>query len=148
MSAENTKYQVLYDSVLAKIKDYDLLEMTEEEANGVLFDYIRPSIVRFQSCKKNLSCRKDDVQEFDFTLTDQEIEILASFMVVEYLDANYIRVPSALKQILSSRDFNTFSPANLLAKTKEMRERYYEEAKQLMRDYSYFGSKLFSRLED
>lgn len=65
-------------------------------------------------------------------------------MVVEYIDSNYIRVPAALKQILSNKDFNAYSPANLLEKVTNVRDRYLKEATQLMTNYSYMGSALFS----
>lgn len=141
--AGTTPYQVLLDSVLSKIKDYDFLNLSEQQVYGILSDYIRPAIVRFRSCKQNLKERDDFLQCFNCELTDEEIEILSDFMVIEYLDSNYIRVPAAMKQVLSNKDFNTYSPANLLEKVTAVRNRYMAEAKQLMRDYSYCGSILF-----
>ncbi len=138
-----TPYQILYDSVLAKIRDYDFLKMSSDEVNSILFDYIRPAIVRFQSCRKNLQERDDELEQFHHDLSDDEIEVLSCFMVVEYLDANYIRIPTALKQTLSNKDFNTYSPANLLEKVTSVRNLYFKEATQLMRDYSYVDSPLF-----
>lgn len=139
----NTDYRVLYNSVLSKIKDYDFFKLNQSEVNAILFDYIRPAIVRFYSCKQDLSKRDDSIQCFKIELTDDEIEILSDFMVVEYLDSNYIRVPSALKQILSNKDFNTYSPSNLLEKVTSVRKQYLDEARQLMIDYSYKDSTLF-----
>lgn len=138
-----TSYSILYDSVLSKVKDYDFLSLTEAEVYDIMFDYIRPAIVRFRSCKQDLKSRDDLCGYFNFELTDDEIEILSDFMVVTYLDANYIRVPSAMKQQLSSKDFNTFSPAELLGKVTSVRNKYMQEAKQTMVDYSYRDSKLF-----
>lgn len=136
-----TEYRTLYDGVLAKIKDYDFFKLSESEVYGILQDYIRPAIVRFQSCKKNLALRDED--GFEEELSDVEIEILCNFMVVEYLDSNYIRSQAAMKQVLSNKDFNTYSPANLLDKTMAVRSSFLAEARQLMRDYSYQDSSLF-----
>ena len=138
-----TEYSVLYDSVLSKIKDYDFLKLDESQVYTILFDYIRPAVVRFRSCKQDLSNRDDEAGVFNVSLTDPEIEILSNYMVVEYLDANYIRVPTAMKQVLNNKDFNAFSPANLLDKISGVRNHYIEETKQLMRDYSYVDSKIF-----
>lgn len=138
-----TPYSVLYDSVLSKVKDYDFLSLTEAEVHDIMFDYIRPAIVKFKSCKQDLKNRDDLCGYFRIELSDTEIEILSDFMVVIYLDANYIRVPSAMKQQLSSKDFNTFSPAELLGKVTSVRNKYMQEAKQTMIDYSYSDSKLF-----
>lgn len=139
-----TEYSVLYDSVLSKIKDYSFMRLDVSIINDILFDYIRPAIVRFRSCKQDLGNRDDITQKFNVILTDSEIEILSDFMVVEYIDSNYIRVPAALKQILSNKDFNAYSPANLLEKVTNVRDRYLKEATQLMTNYSYMGSALFS----
>lgn len=136
-----TEYRTLYDGVLAKIKDYDFFKLSEDEVYAVLQDYIRPAVVRFQSCKKDLSLRGAD--GFEEELSDVEVEILCDFMVVEYLDSNYIRSQAAMKQVLSNKDFNTYSPANLLEKTMAVRSSFLEEARQLMRDYSYRDSSLF-----
>lgn len=144
MVADNpTPYKILYDSVLSKIKDYDFLNLDESQVYSILLDYIRPAVVKFRPCKQDLSNRDDLLEVFNIALTDDEIEILSDFMVVEYLDSNYIRVPAAMKQVLSNKDFNTYSPANLLEKVTSVRNQYMSEAKQLMRDYSYRNSVLF-----
>lgn len=130
-----TPYTVLYDSVLSKIKDYDFLNLNQYDIYDVLSDYVRPAIVSFRICKVDLSDR--DEEGFNVELNDTEIEILANYMVINYLDSNYIRVPLALKQQLSSRDFNAFSPANQLSKMIEMREKYRQDNETLLARYSY-----------
>ena len=70
-------------------------------------------------------------------MTDAEIEILANYMVIAYLDSNYIRVPLALKQTLSSKDFNAFSPANQLEKMVAMREMYRKDNETLLSRYRW-----------
>lgn len=130
-----TPFTELYDSVLGKIKDYDFFNMEQEQVYEVLSDYLRPAIAAFQSCKQDISQRTEE--GFVCTLTDMEIEILANYMTISYLDSNYIRVPLALKQTLSSKDFNAFSPANHLNKMVEMRETYRKDNEALLVRYSY-----------
>lgn len=130
-----TPFTVLYDSVLSKIRDYDFFNMKQDEIYEVLSDYLRPAIVAFRSCKQDISKRTEE--GFECTLTDTEVEILANYMTIAYLDSNYIRVPLALKQTLSSKDFNAFSPANHLEKMVEMREKYRKDNETLLVRYSY-----------
>lgn len=130
-----TPYTVLYESVLSKIKDYLFADIGEEETFAILFDYIRPAIVAFRICKVDLSDRTED--GFNVTLNDTEIEILANYMAIEYLDSNYIRVPLALKQTLSSKDFNAFSPANQLDKLLSTREMFRSNNEALLSRYSW-----------
>lgn len=101
-----TPYTELYESVLSKIKDYDFLNLEESEIYEVLSDYLRPAVAAFRGCRQDLSQRNK--VKFKCKLTDTEIEILSNYMVINYLDSNYIRVPLMLKQTLSSKDFNAF----------------------------------------
>lgn len=130
-----TPFIELYESVLSKIRDYDFLNLNEEEIYQVLSDYLRPAIASFRGCKQDLSQRNKT--RFKCKLTDIEIEILSNYMVIAYIDSNYIRVPLALKQALSSKDFNAFSPANQLSKLIEMREMYRKDTETLLSRYRW-----------
>ena len=131
----STSFTVIYESVLSKIKDYQLADLEEEDVYNILSDYLRPAIVSFRICKQDLTDR--DSESFACNLTDTEIEILANYMVINYLDSNYIRVPRALKQTLSSKDFNAFSPANQLEKLENLREMYRKDNETLLSRYSW-----------
>lgn len=134
-----TPYTILYESVLSKIKDYDFLNLEEQEIYDILSDYVRPAIVSFRICKVDLSDRNEI--EFNTKLNDTEIEILSNYMVINYLDSNYIRVPLALKQTLSSKDFNAFSPANQLDKLITLRNKYLSDNETLLSRYSWLKRK-------
>lgn len=134
-----TPYTVLYDSVLSKIKDYDFLNLKEDAVYSILHDYIRPAIVSFRICKVDLSNRNE--KGFNITLNDTEIEILSNYMVINYLDSNYIRVPSVLKQALPSKDFKAFSSANLLDKMLAVRDKYLSDNETLLSRYSWIKRK-------
>lgn len=130
-----TPYTVLYGSVLSKIKDYGFSSLEESEIYEILSDYLRSAIAAFRVCRQDLS--KRNKVKFKCRLTDTEIEILSNYMVIEYIDSNYIRVPLALKQTLSSKDFNVFSPANQLEKMMSMRETYRKNNETLLSRYRW-----------
>lgn len=130
-----TPFTELYESVLSKIRDYDFLNLDEDEIYEILSDYLRPAIAAFRGCRQDLSQRNK--VRFKCKLTDTEIEILSNYMVIAYLDSNYIRVPLALKQTLSSKDFNAFSPANQLEKMINMREKYRKDNETLLSRYRW-----------
>lgn len=132
-----TPYTQLYESVLSKIRDYDFANLRQSEVYEVLSDYLRPAIAAFRGCRQDLSARDQALAAFHCTLTDTEIEILSNYMVIAYLDSNYIRVPLALKQTLSSKDFNAFSPANQLEKMMALREMYRKENETLLSRYRW-----------
>ena len=119
-----TRYKELYNSVYSKIKDYDFINMTEEDADDILHDYIRPAIVLFECCKQDLSDRNEENSEFNIDLTDVNFEILSNFMVIKYLEATYINTPMALKAYLSTSDFHKYDNKDVLGKVVEVRDKY------------------------
>lgn len=140
----NTTYKELYDSVFSKLKDYDLFKLSENEAYEIMSPYLKSGISKFKSCKKDLSNRDDELQEFNFVLDDVEFEILSNYILLEYIDSNYIRTTIMLRSYLSNSDFHKYDNKDMLNKVIEMRQMYMSETKQLMIDYSYSGSRLFT----
>lgn len=120
-----------------------LSSLLEEEADDIMFDTIRPSVVKFRGCKQDLKDRDNIIQSFNFELTDENIEILVNYMVIEYLTSNFILTQSALKASMSTTDFHKYDNKDLLGKAIEVREILTKENKQLMVDYSFEDSVLF-----
>lgn len=121
--------------------------MTEEEVKEQLHDYLIPAIAKFHVCKKNLQDRDDYLEQFNVELSEMEIEILSNYVLLEYLDSTYIRTPTLLKVNLSSSDFNSYSPANMLSKLIDMHKTYLSENETLLSRYAWkntdeWGSKL------
>lgn len=138
-----TTYQELADSLFNKIKSYDFLEMNEDTAYQIVINYIRPAIVKFQSCKQDLSNRDDVLAQFNFSLTDDTFEILVNYMVIEWLTSNYILTWDALKSSLTSTDFKKIDTKDMLTKTMELRKTLMNENGQLGINKSYLNSKIF-----
>lgn len=141
-----TPYNKLYANLLPKFKNYDIPLMNIEEIEDMLKDYLVPAIARFHVCLKDLSDRNDDEGVFNIDLDDNEVEILSNYMLIEFIDSNYIRVPSILKATLSSTDFNAFSPANLLSKLLDMRNTYLNENETLLSRYAWLNNKNVKKL--
>lgn len=140
----NTTYRELADAVFLKIKDHSFCEMSEDIAYEIVIGYMRPAIVAFQSCvSQDLSDRDDELAEFNFKLTDANFVILVNYMVLEWLDSNYIRTSSALKARLSSSDFHSLQLSNQLGKAMELRDMLKSENDQLAINKSYKGSTMF-----
>ena len=139
----NTTYKELADAVFLKIKDHSFCEMSEDIAYEIVIGYMKPAIVAFQSATEDLSDRDDELAEFNFKLSDTTFVILVNYMVLEWLDSNYIRTSSALKARLSSSDFHSLQLSNQLGKAMELRTLLKTENDQLAINKSYKDSKLF-----
>ena len=136
-----TSYEKLYENLLPKFRSYEIPLMSTEEVKDYLHDFLIPAISRFHVCRKNLNDRDDIIQMFNVDLSDIEIEILSNYLLIEYIDSEYIRVPSLLKISLPSSDFKAFSKANMVEKLMSMRTRYLTENETLLSRYAWMGAK-------
>ena len=136
-----TPYEKIYDNLLPKFRSYEIPLMTVEEVKDYLHDFLIPAISRFHVCRKDLNDRDDIIQRFNVELSDIEIEILSNYMLVEYIDSAYIRVPSLLKKQMPSSDFKVFSDANFLDKLMSMHKTYKAENETLLSRYAWMGAK-------
>ena len=136
-----TPYEKLYENLLPKFRSYEIPLMSTEEVKDYLHDFLIPAVSRFHVCRKDLNNRDDIIQRFNDDLSDIEIEILSNYLLIEYIDSEYIRTPSLLKVQLPSSDFKVFSPANFLDKLVAMHKTYVSENETLLSRYAWIGAK-------
>lgn len=132
-----TPYDLIYNNVLPKFKDFNIPTMDENDVREMLHEHLTAAIVSFHTCKKDLGDRDDELKQFNIDLSDNEIEILSNYILLSFIDSNYIRVPTVLKASLSSKDFNAFSPANFLDKLILMSNTYLSRNETLLSRYSW-----------
>lgn len=130
-----TDYSVVYDSFLGKITDTDLADMTEEAANSVMSDLLKQAVVKFsESCKKDL--HTVTVSGWEDDLDDYEIDILSELMVEAWYKPR-LNFTELLRNKLSTKDFTTFSPANLQKENRESYELAHSRARSMINEYSF-----------
>ena len=130
-----TEFNVVYGSFLGKVTDTDLADMTAENANSVMSDLLTQAVVKFsESCKKNLS----DVTTTGFVddLDDYEVDILSELMVEAWYKP-HINFTELLRNKLSTKDFTTFSPANLQKENRESYDLAHRRARSMINEYSF-----------
>ena len=135
-----TPYEKIYENLLPKFRSYEIPFMTPDEVREYLHDFLTPAIPKFHVCRKDLTDRDDILERFNVDLSDEEIEILSNYLLLEYLDSEYVRTPTLLKLALPSVDFKAFSPANLLEKLMNMHKTYLSENEALISRYSWKSS--------
>lgn len=136
-----TPYEMIYENLLPKFRSYEIPFMTSDEVKDFLHDYLVPAIARFHVCRKDLNDRDDILQRFNVDLSDTEVEILSNYLLLEYIDSNYVRVPTLLKVSLPSTDFKAFSSANMIEKLMNMHKTYLSENETLLSRYAWMGAK-------
>lgn len=136
-----TPYEKIYESLLPKFRSYEIPFMSVDEVKEYLHDFLIPAIAKFHVCRKDLKDRDDILERFNVDLSDNEIEILSNYLLLEYLDSEYVRTPTLLKLALPSTDFKAFSPANMLEKLMNMHKTYLSENETLVSRYAWLGAR-------
>lgn len=136
-----TSYEKIYENLLPKFRSYEIPLMSTEEVKDYLHDFLIPAIARFHVCRKDLNDRDDILQRFNAELSDIEIEILSNYLLIEYIDSEYIRTPTVLKVSLPSSDFKAYSSANFLDKLMAMHKTYKTENETLLSRYAWMGAR-------
>ena len=142
----NTNYKKLADSVFNKIKDLNLAHLPDDIAYKIVMNYIQPACLQFKSCNQDLFDRDDDLEEFNFTLTNENFEILSNYMVISWLDSQ-ILTTNNLKSRLTSSDFKSLNLPQQLSKLLELRTTLKKENDHIAIDRSYNKTDLFDMVK-
>ncbi|OZB98025.1 hypothetical protein [Paenibacillus sp. XY044] len=132
-----TQFDEIYDVFLSQISDSIFMENDADD--GLKYRYLLNSIPRFRKCKLDLS--KRDGLSFEERLGDEDILILGTLMVVEYLNPLIISIEN-LKQFMSTKDFSMTSQAAHLKQLLDIRDTKRKEAEKLILDYTYNNGNL------
>ena len=130
-----TAYTTIYNSFLDKVNDYDLADMTETMAQTSMRGWLNQAVVRFlESCKKDLTQTEEGGFSEDLDL--MEIDILTEGMIEAWLKPIRNNL-DLLRNALSTKDFTTFSPANLLDKVNDTYTMAHANFLSRIKEYSF-----------
>ena len=130
-----TAYTTIYNSFLDKVNDYDLADMTAELAQTSMRGWLNQAVVRFlESCKKDLTQTEEGGFTEDLDLV--EIDILTEGMIEAWLKPIRNNL-DLLRNALSTKDFTTFSPANLLDKVNDAYSMAHANFLSRIKEYSF-----------
>ena len=179
----STPFSYIYDSFLSKITDDMYMELTELDTYQLLEELLLSAIQKFEFPRVDLTKYElvsitDEVKytgaesgqeevpailyeggSFTNTLTAEEINVLATYMVVEWLGQQLASVENT-RMKYSGSDFKFTSQANHMQKLLQLKKDYEREGFHLQRLYkrrqkdsetniykSTFGSIMFTEDE-
>lgn len=131
-----TSYNEIYERCLSRIEDSELAMIPEDELENMLFGWLLQAIVRMPRCTSDLTQRNDSERTFLVELTDVEKEVLAIFMVNEWLTPQ-INSILLTKQFIGGKEEKWFSQASHLAELQALRDSNRADAKNLLCETSY-----------
>ena len=145
-SINYTPFSDIYDSFLSKITDDMYMELTQEDTRAILQQLLLSAIVKFEFPRQSLEYGLKDtgkrgyndqpIYEMGFTsiLTLEEINILSSYMIVEWIGQQLASVEN-VRMKYSGSDFKFTSQANHMQKLLQLKKDYEREGFHLQRLY-------------
>lgn len=137
----NTEYSEVYEWFLKKVNYYSLQLLQDNDKEDVINGYMKTACARFKSCLIDLSNRDDDLEMFNNELDDEVLDIISESMVVAWLQPK-LNNEENLVNALSTKDYNVYSPANLLDKITTVYETARKNAKLMISNYTFNHGKL------
>ena len=157
MATKSTPFSAVYDKFLSKITDDMYMELDEQQTESLLAELLMGAIPWFEFPRVNLNDKTDT--QFNIELSEEEINILATYMIVEWIGQQLATV-ELIRMKYSGSDFKFTSQANHMHKLKGLQEEYERKCFHLQRLYkrrkadkngimrSTFGSIMSSPRED
>ena len=132
-----TPYNEIHARAIAKFSDYDILNFDVSAREMIMRDYLISAQVEFQRmCKVDLSDKDDILAQYNETLDDEIIEILATGVAYYWLYPKVLNTEN-LYNVLNTKDFTTYSPANLLKELQNLRDVLWKDFNRKMVLYTY-----------
>lgn len=132
-----TPFTDIYARAVFRFADYEFLKQDIDTREGVLERHLFSAKTDFQRiCKADLGSYDIELGQFNETLDDEVIEILSLGVAFYWLSYKSLN-SELLKNVLNSRDYYYYSPANLLKEIQTLRKTLRAEFNRKMRQYSY-----------
>ena len=135
-------YDVFTGSFLSKISEYNFLSLEESHRTAIVDGFMKRALSRFRrNCKYDLfTTGNDEVRVFEIDIPEEDLvelaDIISEGMVVQWLKP-YVNRQEILENVLHTKDFTTYSPAELLLRVGNAYSKAQKDYKSMIREYSY-----------
>lgn len=129
-----TAFNDIYTRFKAKITDDMYMELTPGETDSLLKEILLNSLHNFEFPRVNLYDYNESLEEYNIYLTAEEQNIIATYMIVEWLSQQLASVEN-IRMKYSGSDFKFTSQANHMAKIQAMKKDYERRGFHLQRLY-------------
>ena len=122
-----TEIGKIIDLSFNKMKEYKFMDMSREQAEMVMRDYVAPACIAFSDASGKDFTIDEEVGIFKENLTEKEKDLLASYVAVAYIDANYKFTTETLQTFLTGTDFRAFGNKDVLNSVCNARDAFKAE---------------------
>lgn len=129
-----TTLSTIYDAFLSKITDDMYLELTKEDTEGMMYDLFKGALPWFEFPRFDIFSYAEEEKLYSFDLTHEEINIIATYMVTEWIGQQLATI-ELTRMKYSGSDFKFTSQANHMHKLIALRKEYERAGLHLQRLY-------------
>lgn len=135
-------YDVFAGAFLAKVSEYSFLSLDESDRTAIVDGFMKRALSAFRkNCKYDLFTTIDDENRlFNIYIPDEDLtelaDIVSEGMVVQWLKP-YVYKQEILENVLNTKDFTTYSPAELLLRVGNAYAKAQKDYTNMVREYSY-----------
>jgi len=130
-----TPYEVVFDAYFARVKDDLYTAMDAEELEEELIKILEAALPRFLYPKVDLNLRDNATTEFEETLTNEEVQILALLMNLVWAETKVSDI-EVVRQLYRDHDFQLTSQASHLRALITLKSDLELQARRMMHNYS------------
>ena len=135
-------YDVFDGAFLNKVTEYTFLQLADQNREELLDGYMKRAITKFAKvCKYELGSHYDDEErtiQVDIAEEDVDeiVDIVSEGMLEQWMKP-YVYRQENLENLLNSKDFTTYSPAELLLRIGNAYAKVQKDYTNMIREYSY-----------
>jgi hypothetical protein len=131
---QTTVFSQVYTKFKAKITDDMYMELSPIETDSLLKELLLNALHHFEFPRVDIYNYSENLEQFNIRLTAEEQNIIATYMVVEWLSQQLASVENT-RMKYSGSDFKFTSQANHMAKLQSMKKEYERLGFHLQRLY-------------
>ena len=140
-------YDVFTEAFLQKITEFDLLELEQPQRGHLTDSYLTRALSELAPlCRECFSISLDaenrkavfggKANDWDSLAETEVVNIVSEGMIAHWLKP-YVNRQESLENIVNTRDFTTYSPAELLHRVGARYKAALRDFKQMALEYSY-----------
>jgi hypothetical protein len=136
-----TPYSNINERFLSKVQDYTLDKLFKASITNFeayLLQFLKSARTKFRQCKTNLKDYDDNLGQFNQVLSEDEEEILAVLMEIEWLNREVKNVTD-MRMGLSDSDFKRYSEAQNLASKQSVYNQTVELVDRMIVEYTFYN---------
>lgn len=137
----SVSYDLFTGAFLNKVTEYDFIRLDDYDRNSIVDGYMKRACSQFNKvCKYDLMTYDDRIREFACDIPEDEIDeivdIVSEGMLVQWMKPYFYRAEN-LENVLNTRDFSAYSPAELLYRITNAYSESKRDFTNMVREYSY-----------